>query len=644
MNQVQEAVARVLGMNPGELDELQEQVSSLTYDNQLLNRQLEDLNYINLYDVNRIQEVVNPGDRRPTILRIRRLRQDNPIAKQSVKLIVRFTLGRGIQYVVTADPTKTTKPNLVATNDPRNRSGSNDNYDPSNLSVPSQNGSTPSSVVVKEASSSSSGGISEEPAQVSGPEYEDTTDPVKLSFEEFWTDPDNALIFTKPESMKEWLDELVTDGEKFFVGFESSASPYLKLTEIPIEEITTIIYSTDNWKRPVYYRRQWQPMKFNGDQGTWETDGSPRTQYYLDYRVTDAVKAEWTKGITIPASKLAPPDQKVYHTFINPVWSRIGRRGISELFASREWFRVFKEFMEDRAAINKAATSIAYKRKIKGGPSSVAQFTGSLGGLQMTSTENPSANANLVRKLTRPTSGAVYDSNASADLEWMKTDTGAVNAKEDGAAILMSAGAGVAINAHFFGQGGDGGMAAAQVMELPMVKSFEDWQNFIFGICMELTYWVLRLASNEDQAKKDLERFSFSFPPIISQDVVKWTTAWSQVVQSIAPGNQVVQEQAIRSILSVLGVTNIDALIPRIVEENNRAELEKQAKQQAMLDAIKQNPAGVPVPGGNGAVPPPRVPGPQARDGNANGIDPRLRRIAAGRIPPPPPSGRQPPR
>jgi len=645
MNSIQTAIARAVGLGDlqAETIELRESVDNLTAGNELLARQIEDLDYLNLYDINQIAEVIPSKDRKNTLKRLRRLRHDNPLAKQSIKLICRFTLGKGIQYVVSDDPNKSSF-SPVATQDPRNPAGSNDNYDFKQLEPPKPKPTDASEALPPAFLQKNGNG--QKPVQPSGqtpPEASLTSsapgygqdDEIKTAFDEFWNDDDNRLTFTSAAAMKEWLDGIATDGEKFFVGFTSSAAPYIKLTEIPVEEMDTIIYSSDNWKRPVYYKRSWQPMKYNGLNGFYEPDGQPKTMYYLDYRITDEIKADVTKGINIPASKLAPPDQFVYHAMINPLWTNAGKRGVSELFASREWFRVFKEFMEDRAAINKAATAVAYKRKIKGGPAAVASFSGKFGGLS-TGVDSADNAASPVKKLTRPTAGATYDSNPAVDLEWMKTDTGAVNAKEDGRALLMSAGAGVSINSHYFGEGGDANLATAQAMELPMVKSFEDWQDFVGTTCLEIVGWMLRLATDADQAKEQIKRFSFNFPPIISQDIVKWTTAWSQFITQIAPDNQVIIEQAIRSLLTALNVTNIDSLMPRILEEHNRKEIERKVRQQQMLDAIQQNPAGVP-PGGQ-----PPVGG--ARNGSSNVMDPQLRRIAAGRPPAADRNGPKPPR
>jgi len=76
--------------------------------------------------------------------------------------------------------------------------------------------------------------------------------------------------------------------------------------------------------------------------------------------------------------------------------------------------------------------------------------------------------------------------------------------------------------------------------------------------------------------------------------------------------------------------------MPRILEEHNRKEIERNGRQQQMLDAIQQNPAGVP-PGGQ-----PPVGG--ARNGSSNVMDPQLRRIAAGRPPAADRNGPKPPR
>lgn len=637
MNRIQEAIARVTGVDE-EISALSGALEQVTTDNRLMARQIEDLDYLNLYDLNEIREIIPSNNRKDYIDRLRRLRHENPIAKQSVNLTLRFTLGRGVQYVITAEPedeleqpgelgekpeNPNTPPQLkpFTKNPPQPPAVSRARPTVEAVAPPAQ---PPVDAKSPEAPSDRPGDDLPSPRSTVDAPAEDN-DPVKTIVDEFWRDDDNQLTLTSWEAMKEWLDSVYTDGEFFFLGFESTAAPYVKLTELPVDEIKSIIYDPDNRKRPAYYLRKFRKLRYNGESEQYEPDGDPIIRFYPDYRLSEEKLAEIRSKLKIPGDKLAPPDQKVMHTRVNPLWTKSGKRGISELYASRQWFRVFREFMENRAAINEAATAIAFKRKIKAGPTGVASFKGKLGGLDV-GYDNPNNAGSEVRKLTRPVAGATYDSNPAVDLDWMKTDTGALNAKEDASMILAVGGAGVGMMMHYYGEGGDANLATAQSMELPMVKSFEDWQQFVDSTLMNLLGWVLRLAQPDDWLES-LDRISFLFPPIISQDVVKYLTAYSQLVQNIAPDNRTVMMQAIRGSLSVLNVSNIDRLMTVIEEEEEINQIKKDREKERM-DAIRNSiPGGfnnnLPVTG-NGKNSP-------IRDGNGNALPPDLERIAAGK-------------
>jgi hypothetical protein len=166
-----------------------------------------------------------------------------------------------------------------------------------------------------------------------------------------------------------------------------------------------------------------------------------------------------------------------------------------------------------------------------------------------------------------------------------------------------------------------------------MVKTFEDWQEWVNSVILSLLKYVITIATDIDNAKKQIDRVSGTFPPLISQDVVKYTTAWSQVSQNIAPGNKIVHNEAIRGALTVMGVPNVDSLMTRIAAEEEALEIQRQEQKQAMMDAMKNNPLM-----GNGDDEESSV-----RDGNGNGMDPMLKRIASGK-PEPARNGPKPPR
>lgn len=645
MNRIQEAIAKVTGVDD-EISTLSSALEQITLDNRLMARQIEDIDYLNIYEMSNIREIIPSANRKEYIDKLRRLRHENPIAKQSVNLTLRFTLGRGIQYIITEDAKE--EPEMGPDGKPIDPSEPFENPNtPPQLKKFAKNPPKPpavSSATLAEAVAPPQQPTSGAKLPEASPPEDDSEIPgddlpspksaldkpaedddlLKQIVDEWWTDEDNQLSLTSWEAMKEWLDSVYTDGEFFFIGFESDAAPYLKLTEVPIEEVTAVVYDPDNRRRPAYYRRSFRKLKYNGASEQYEPDGEPEVKFYPDWRLDEEKLSEIRGRLDIPPDKLAKDGEKIFHTRINSLWTRSGKRGVSELYASRQWFRVFREFMENRAAINEAATSIAFKRKIKAGPTGVASFKGKLGGLDV-GYDNPN-NVSEFKKLTRPVAGAMYDSNPAVDLDWMKTDTGALNAKEDASMILAVGGAGVGMMMHYYGEGGDANLATAQSMELPMVKSFEDWQEFVNSTMMNLVKWVLKLAQPDDW-KESLERISFIFPPIISQDVVKYLTAYSQLVQNIAPDNRTVMMQAIRGSLSVLNINNIDRLMA-LIEEEEEVNQVKKDRDKARMDALRdQIPGGfnnnLPVTG-NGKNSP-------IQDGNGNALPPDLQRIAAGK-------------
>lgn len=597
MNPVQEAIARVTGLDDefdavkSEMRDMADVMEHLVSDNVMLQRQIEDLDYLNLFDMNQVTDVLPMGDRKKVLARLRRLRHDNPLAKQAVKLIIRFTLGKGVQWVLARSAEDTPDTPDTA---------------PQDAPKPTQSPPLPTRFV-------------QLPRQARVNEQVVDTDPIHDIVEEFWNDSDNQLSVTSHKAMKLLLDDIVTDGEKFLACFEDGSAPYVKVSEIPLEEINGIIYDMNNRLRPVYYRRQYQEMEYDGQTEMLKPKGQPKVKYYLDHRITEEMLPEVTKGIKIPASKL-DDKAKIFHIMVNEIPTKEGRRGLSELYASREWFRVFREFMEGRAAINAAAQAISYVRKIKGGPTAVASFGGKFGGLDVG--DSAANQGTEVRKLTQPVKGAVYDTNPSVDIDWLKTDTGAQNAKEDARMLLMSAGAGVGTMIHYFGEGGDANLATAQSMELPMVKSYEDWQQFIEDLYTSLILYVLRVATDEQQAKDEIERIGFNFPPIISQDVVKYTTAWSQIVRDIAPNNMAVKKQAIQNTLTVMGVPNIDGLMPEIEAEMAHAEALRIQQQQEMAAAFANAPQNPPPNGNGNGKPPVKMP--------LSSASPDFKRLASG--------------
>jgi hypothetical protein len=497
------------------------------------------------------------------------MRHENPIAKQAVKLVIRFTLGKGIDFVV---------------KEPE------------------------SDKIVKE----------------------------------IWDDPINQMVLFEHQVMQQRLDETITDGEVFFAMATSpGVAPYVHLSTIPVEEIVDTIYDPENRHIPVYYKRSYIPKVYdaqmNQGQGGWKNKSNqPIIKYYLDYRITQKQLSDIE--LNIPESMI---EQDIYvrHRMINPVKTKRGMRGVSELYASRDWIRVFKEFMEDRGAINATANALSYLRKVKGGATAVASVSGRIGEMSV----GPSSSPYDVPRLSRPIAGSILDVNEAIDITALRADTGAVDAVQDGRLLLMTAGAGLSTNIHYFGEGGDANLATAQAMELPMVKSYEDWQQFQQEDLQAVLAFGIKVAKGADEfseVEEDAYEIAWQFPAIITEDVVKYTTAWAQLTQQIAPGNPVVHNIAIRGAMSALHVPNIDAVMPEIIAEEEKLTELREQERLLRMQGMQQNQE---QPGGG---PPRDINQPKLKEGQKVGsggsappLGPDAQRITQGKPPRIPASG-----
>lgn len=583
MNRLQRYIARVsgLGAEARQVEDAYSQaemaLEQATHLHGLIEHKLDELAYAG-YSPHR--NVITLGARKPDMIRrLRILRQENPLAKQAMKLVLRFVLGRGIDYLV-----------------------------------------------------------SDERA--------------KEIWDAFWSDPVNQLSYTSHAALKERLDEVLTDGENFFIcAATPGVAPYVRLARVPMEEIVEIIYDPGNANVPLFYKRVWVPMVYdarlnNGEGGYREQfTGSQRqqTRYYQDYRIPDDyVDLLMAQGlINIPTDKI--DDQKMKHRYLNPLWTQQGYRGISELFASRDWFKVYREFMEGRAAINEAANSISFIRKKKAGPSGVAQITGKFGGLELAQDGSVTDGSNFFRRATRPIAGAIYDTTDDVDLASLRADTGAADAVSDGRAILQSAGAGTGTMLPYFGDGGDANLATAQTMELPMVKMYEEYQEWVENDLTE-TYWYVLTVALSSETREDIPEemrvISWDFPPIIAKDVTKYITAWAQLTQQIAPGNIALQEVAIKGALTTMHVPNVDEVMPEIMQIQEELQAQREAERELRMQML-QLPPGSP-PGGSGGSGGKEGPQEGQKAGNGGytpGLDPDSTRLAKGKPPRDTPTG-----
>lgn len=549
MNRVQQTIAKWSGVDDqvreqqDVLDQVLVAMESVTSQSSLLERQLDELMYIDLYDAGRPGgdqgEIISDEKRLKVLTRIRRLRNENPIAKRFVNLTRDFTLGTGIGYTI-ADGQLSE--NFGSFWD-----------DEENQAV----------LTGHQALLARFDGV-----------VTDGEDFIAMATAP--AEPYVKLAMVPLEQIKDILYHPEND-------------------QIPV------------WYKRVWYEREydatanggqgaWKPVNLN----------KPKVWYYRDWRITDKRLAEIeNKGLKIPESKWAIDDdgRPLYmkHRYINGVRMKSGIRGLPELFASREWIYGHKTFSEDRLAMNAAAAALSIHRKVKGGPAKVQALRNQLGGLQVTPDAGSLA-SRITSSYTRPAAGSILTTTDAEDLSGIKIDTGAASAALDRDGILTAAGAGVGHPIHYLGSA-SAALAGTQSIEIAVMKGYEGWQSWAKADLIELSKFVFRqiLGENTDVPANEQE-IAWELPPIEGKDVVKYITANAQFEQQIAPKNRKAREVAIRNALVVLKVPNVEQAMKEIMLDEKRVQqVEDDARlMQQQLAAAGGTPPGGGPPSANG--------------------------------------------
>jgi hypothetical protein len=308
--------------------------------------------------------------------------------------------------------------------------------------------------------------------------------------DEFWENPINAQVFTSHQSQKERLDDLFTDGDLFIVLFPNTDDGTLHLGVLDAMFVEDIIPDPDNAKVPHWYKCRKPESTYNFANGQWAPRTTTDFEYYRDWRNTDEA------GGKAPRKSLIA-EGLIYHVRIN----RRGRFGESELATAIDWLKAHKDFMEDRASINRAASQVAWKKKRKGGPSDVA---GEVARLQSSLVNNPTR-----YEMNPTTTAATIVENEGSSLEWVDTNTGGQAASADERILRMMAGSAMGgIPNHYFGDEAAANLATATAMELPLLKTYEDWQTLwgdvikdIVGFLLDTAHKAGRIGERDDSAR-----------------------------------------------------------------------------------------------------------------------------------------------
>lgn len=341
----------------------------------------------------------------------------------------------------------------------------------------------------------------------------------------FWQDESNKWF----QRQSQLSDDLEIDGEFYLRFFTDQYTGRVQVRCIPAWQITDIVTDQNDAEKPLYYRREWVEQR-------WD----PESKLYAIVKYHTGVDADY-----IPADE-------ILHVKIGaPLYAKFGQ---SPLYRVLGYLNAYKEWLEDRAKLNKARAAFAWKKKIKSAAAGVAgAASGVLGVLNkvITGAEKP----------TPPKTGGVIVENEAVEWDIVQAKIGADDASEDGRAIKLMICAGSGIFEHYLGDAKVGNLASTKSMELPMLKMFEWRQKLFEEVFLSMFRRIIRAAvtagvlpekikvTRQEGGKKieieifiDQVHIDIDFPPLLLKEIKELTDA---LVKQIEQGLKSKQTSAL---------------------------------------------------------------------------------------------------
>ncbi len=413
----------------------------------------------------------------------------------------------------------------------------------------------------------------------------------------FWQHPRNRASLTTAAAQHTLNTELQIEGELFFIFYTSTLTGQVTVRTLLSSQVAQVIPAKGDNKLQQYFLAD-----FIGP------DNHVERYPLLDYRVADDTR----KALSQP--EFAGQNTEV--AMMHVLRESVNGRGISPKRTSVRWTKALVGFMEDRAVMQLAASTFAFKQKIKGNrqAAELAQqrWAGYATQLKYDRGENE-----------RRQGGNTFIENEAATLEQLKFDTMAGNAYQDMRMLRQMAGIGSGVFEHYLGDPSTGNLATATAMELPMLKQFEFGQQFWVDVYGEIGNFVvlqgIRYGKLGGKAQYETDNSAgypmwvvepvrgidltveAIFPPIIQKDVAVQASALAQIASAEATtGQQILPpEKKAEIALNLFGGDKDSGALIEQMKANNFAlpnAPQPSTEQPALTTATREAEIGGPLP------------------------------------------------
>jgi len=401
-----------------------------------------------------------------------------------------------------------------------------------------------------------------------------------------------------------------TDGALYF-GLATDTQGSVRVIMIDPLEIMDVITDEDDAAKPLYFKRQWNRMVLNVDEGRMQPESQmcwyPSLELFNDAprqkpKMMGGVAVNWNMPVLRDSAGGAPSK-----------W----RWPVPPVYAAVDWARAYKDALEDYATVRRTLARFALMVETKGGPGAIAAYNA------LFSTTFADNNGTQIERNPPPVVGAVHTSGPGNKVDAFKSAGAQANPEETRRLLLMACAA-AGMPETFFGDASTGSLATAVSLDRPTELKFTAIQRRWKHTLQRILKYVLAVSGTSiggrmrEAVKKPKDvRIIVKFPNVIEHQIQPMIQAIFEIAtlggrNGIAAG--IVDRRTIAELLlTEIGYEDVDTLLDLIYGKNydpaddvtdQRSQVPPQSLAQASGKAITDLSTPPPLP----PPPPPSPP------------------------------------
>ncbi|MBV8085208.1 MAG: hypothetical protein JO247_10385, partial [Chloroflexi bacterium] len=314
---------------------------------------------------------------------------------------------------------------------------------------------------------------------------------VQRLLDRFWHDPENHMDMR----LYSLCTELALYGEQFIRFFVNPIDGTVKIGQIDPSTIDQIVTDPENVEKPLRFHQR--PIGPASD--VWSPGDGALPAGSLD---TTATEGRWYEA-----------GSEVVQFAINKVSN--AKRGQSDLAVIIVWLRRYKDWLTDRARLNKYKGSFLWDVSLSGA-------------------DKRTLDRKKMEYAYPPQPGTVIVHNESEQWAAVEPKIGADEVAADGQAIKMMVAVGAGLPEHYLAEGGNVNRATAAEMGMPTLKRFERRQDYAGFMLRTILDRALAEAATAGVLSSRVDRtYEIVFPPIDVEDGAGIAGSVAQLVPAL---------------------------------------------------------------------------------------------------------------